>query len=219
MNPAQLVLLGICTAIVAAVLYFTLWRAWLFLKPDSIRIEADEPADKMQLPGIIEEQAEKLVALGFVALGTHWEKPAFTKETVSYDYVNREQKVFASIYEGRDGVARVYLLTPIKCPDGSTGFVVTANYRRPARELRGCYYSGGLEDYAVDRVLKAHLRRVENEKLEAIGDYTIDGRIAAGREWFKGFGRTEVRWQNLHGLLWAGGAVAIFVIGCIRVFS
>jgi hypothetical protein len=219
LNPASLFMLALGAGAVGVVLHFTLWRAWLFVKPQSMIIEPDEPAEKMNLPGVIEAIAEDLEKFGFKAIGTHYEKPRFTKETVSYDYANTEKKVFATIYEGRDGGARMYLLTPIKCPDGSTGFVVTANYRRPAREIGRCYYSGGLEDYATERVLKAHLRRVENEKLEPIGEFNAEGRITAARAWFAGFGRTEVRAQNLHGLLWSAGAVAMLVSGIIRFLS
>lgn len=218
-NPAPVVMLGLGTAAVGVVLWLTLWRAWLFLRPDSIRIETDEPPDKMNLPVALEQLSEELGALGFKPLGSHWEKPAFTKETMSYDYVNADKRVFATLYEGRDGGARMYLLTPIKCPDGATGFVVTGNYRRPAREVSRCYYSGGLENYAAERVVKAHLRRLDNEKLEPTGDYSAEGRLAAGRAWFKGFGRTEIRAQNLHGLLWSVSAVAMLVVGAINVFG
>lgn len=212
-------MLGVCVGAVIVVLYLTLWRAWLFVRPDSIELEADEPADKMNVPGDLEALVGQLKTLGFSPLGSHYEKPLFTKETVSYDYVNAEKKAFATVYEGRDGAARMYLLTPIKCPDGSTGFIVTANYRRPAREIGRCYYSGGLENYAPERVVKAHFRRIENEKLEPVGDFSLEGRIVAARGWFKGYGRTEIRAQNLHGLLWSASAVTLLVVGVVRLFT
>lgn len=218
LNPAALGMLALCITAVGVVLYLMAWRAWLFVRPDSIQMELDEPADKIQLPGDLEALAEELQKLGFKALGSHWEKPLFTRETVSYDYVNAEKKVFATVYEGRDGAARMYLLTPIRCPDGSTGFVVTANYRRPAREIGRCYYSGGLEGYSPERVVKAHLRRLDNEKLEPTGDFSAEGRLAAGRSWFKSYGRTEIRAQNLHGLLWSASAVTVLIVGFVRLF-
>lgn len=218
-NPAPIAMLGFGVAAVGVVLYLMLWRAWLFVRPDSIRIELDEPPDKMQLPSELEKLAAELGALGFKSIGSHWEKPAFTKETVSYDYVNAEKKVFATLYEGRDGGGRLYLLTPIKCANGTTGFVVTANYRRPAREVGRCYFSGGLENYSADRVVKAHLRRLDTQKLEPTGDFTSEGRLTAGRQWFKGYGRTEIRAQNLHGVLWSASALAMLVVGFIKVFG
>ncbi|MFL5318904.1 MAG: hypothetical protein ACJ790_04550, partial [Myxococcaceae bacterium] len=149
----------------------------------------------------------------FQALGSHWEKPLFTGFTSSFDYAKPDVHVFATLYLGRDGAARLYFLTPLK----DDGFVVTANYRRPARELTGRYYSGGLEEYAPDRVFKAHLRRIDNEKLQPSGAFSQDDRISAAKRWFGSYGQSEIRWQNLHGLLWTLATIAAVVSAVIEL--
>lgn len=216
MNFGQLLFLSIPLAVAGLVIYLNAWRAVLFVRPASMRIEADEPPDQWKLPEELQKLAKWLTENGFRPLGSHWEKPLFTRETVSYDFVDPGHSVFATLYVGRDGGARLYLLTPIKGRGGEDGFVVTANYRRPARELPGQYYSGGLEEYAPDRVLKAHLRRLENEKLAPRGELTHEARIEEGRRWFQTFGQNEIRWQNLQGLLWTLGTVAMLVLAVIQ---
>lgn len=195
------------------VIYVNLWRAALFVKPSSMKIEADEPPDQMSLPPELETLENWLRQNGFQVLGSHWEKPLFTGFSMSYDYVLPDKHTFATLYVGRDGGTRLYFLTPTE----NDGFVVTANYRRPARQLKGRYYSGGLEEYSPDRVFKAHLRRIDNEGLKPTGAFTHEARLAAGKRWFESYGASEIRWQNLHGLLWTLGTVTAVILAVIEL--
>ncbi len=182
-----------------AIFYFFLWRAVLCVAPQSMRIEADAPGEKMSLDAHLHPLDKALRALGFTPLGSRLERPWLTAQTVNYDYAAAASRSFATLYLGRDGSARLYYLTPLQ----GGGFVITADHRRPAREVPGRYLSGGLEDVPPDRLLKAHLRRVETTGKPVDGPFDQDARVEAARAWFSGLGRTEVRLQNLVGLLWS----------------
>jgi hypothetical protein len=192
---------GLVLAVV--LLAMNLWRAVLFLFPSSVRVEPEAPADQMDLPLELGPVATGLQALGFVPLGSHEEKPRLQRATRSYDWAHPGERVFATAYLGSDGAPRLYLLTPL-APEG---FVITSGYRRPALELPGRYRSGSLEDASPERLLRAHLRRLEG--LTPAGDFTWEGRVQAGRSWYQGLGRKEIRRQNLQGLLWTAMALAI----------
>ncbi|MBU8896104.1 hypothetical protein DRW03_05745 [Corallococcus sp. H22C18031201] len=179
------------------------WRALLYLFPRSVRVEAEAPADQMALPEALRPLARQLEALGFVALGSHEEKPLLQRASRSYDWAHPTEQVFATLHEGRQGAPRLYLLTPL-APEG---FVITADYRRPALDLPGRYRSGSLDDASPERLLRAHARRLEG--LSPTGDFTWEGRVQAGRSWYQGLGRHEIRRQNLQGLLWTAIALAI----------
>lgn len=198
--------LGIAVAglvLAVVLLVMNLWRAILFLFPSSVRVEPEAPADQMDLPLELGAVATQLQALGFVPLGSHEEKPRLQRATRSYDWAHPGERVFATLYLGADDSPRLYLLTPL-APEG---FVITSGYRRPAMELPGRYRSGSLEDASPERLLRAHLRRLEG--LTPSGDFTWEGRVQAGRSWYQGLGRKEIRRQNLQGLLWTVMAVAI----------
>ncbi|MBI3184537.1 MAG: hypothetical protein HYZ28_20570 [Myxococcales bacterium] len=193
------------------VLYLNLWRAVLCLWPPSIRIEAEVPADKMQVPAELSALEKEVLSLGFRPVGSRFEKPRFTRETISYDYACDKDGAFATLYLSRDGSPRLYFLT--RTDQGA--FVISANYRRPAREVPGRYFSAGLEDVSPERVYKAHLRRTASFGAP-IGRLDQEGRLEAARHWFSGPGRVEVRQKNLHGLLWSLaslGMVAVAVFG------
>jgi hypothetical protein len=200
--------LGIAVAglvLAVVLLVMNLWRAILFLFPSSVRVEPEAPADQMDLPLELGALATGLQALGFVPLGSHEEKPRLQRATRSYDWAHPGERIFATAYLGADGTPRFYLLTPL-APEG---FVITSSYRRPAMELPGRYRSGSLEDASPERLLRAHLRRLEG--LTRAGDFTWEGRVQAGRSWYQGLGRKEIRRQNLQGLLWTVMALAIVV--------
>lgn len=184
-------------------LSLNLWRAVLFLFPSSVRVEPEAPADQMDLPVELEPLATQLKALGFVPLGSHEEKPRLQKATRSYDWAHPGERVFATLHLGHDGSPRLYLLTPV----APQGFVITAGYRRPALEVPGVYRSGSLEDASPERLLRAHLRRLEG--FTPTGNFTWEGRVEAGRSWYQGLGRKEIRRQNLQGLLLTVMALAI----------
>jgi len=183
--------------------WLNLWRAVLVLFPASVRVEPEAPADQMDLPQECAAQAGQLKALGFLPLGSHDEKPRLRAATRSYNYAHPGEKVFATLHLGPDGQPRLYFLTPV-APDG---FVITAGYRRAALDIPGRYRAGGLEDAAPDRLLRAHLKRLEG--LTPSGEFTWEGRVAAGRSWYRGLGQKEIRRQNLPGLLWTVAALAI----------
>jgi hypothetical protein len=190
-------------------LRFTLWRALLFLWPESLRVEADEPPREWDgrdwglLPLELRGAAAEMFALGFVPLGTHVEKPLLGPTRTCFDLVNTGARAHATLFQGTDHRARVYLLTTLE--DG--GYVVSAGYRRPAREVPGRYLSGYLENATPERVVRAHLRRVEGHA--ATLDATLEGRVAAQRAWYRGPGRPEVRQRNARGLLWSVGTLGM----------
>jgi hypothetical protein len=190
-------------ALATTLLALNLWRAALYLFPSRVRVEPEAPADQMNLPSELAPAEEQLRALGFHALGNHEEKPPLKRATLSYDYAHPGERVFATLHLGSDGTPRLYFLTPLE-PEG---FVVTADYRRPALDIPGRYRSGGLEEAPPERVFRAHLRRLEG--LTPTGDFTWEGRVEAGRSWYRGLGQREIRRQNLPGLLWTVAALAI----------
>jgi hypothetical protein len=192
---------GLTIALV--VLRLNLWRAILCVAPSSMRVERDDDGEHMDLPMQLEQLSQELRSFGFSAIGSRREKPALASPTVSYDFANPQERAFATLYLGRDGRPRLYFLTPTT----HGGFVITANYRRPARQLQGRYLSGGLEHIPLERIYKAHQKRMEG--FEAVGPFTLEGRIEAARAWFSGYGRSEIRQQNLHGLLWSVGTLGI----------
>lgn len=203
-NWLNLILYTMGAGVLAVVMRGNLWRAWLCLRPTSITIEADAPAGQIKLPEELEKPDVELRALGFVSLGSHLEQPRFGPEMFSYDYAHPSDRCFATLYVGTTGEAKLYFLTPTQ----HHGFVITANHRRPAREIKGRYLSGSLEALPAARVYTAHLRRVGEVGVPE-GEFTQAGRIAAAKAWFAGPGNVEVRQQNALGLLWTVGTVGM----------
>ncbi|WP_224364132.1 hypothetical protein [Hyalangium versicolor] len=194
-------LTGLALAVMLLVLNF--WRAILYLFPARVRVEPDAPGDQMNLPEDFEPVAQQLQALGFIPLGSHEEKPPLRRTSLSYDYAHPAERVFATLHRGPDASPRLYFLTPL-APEG---FVITAGYRRPGLDIPGRYRSGGLPDASPERLFRAHLRRLEG--LSPMGDFTWEGRVEAGRSWYRGLGQKEIRKQNLTGLLWTVAALAL----------
>ena len=190
--------------VAAALLRWHLWRAVIFLAPSSVRIEADSPPGMASIPSALEATHDAFVALGFEHLGTHFEHPRFGRRVLHFDYVHREKQVFAAVHAGLEGQALFTLLTPTH----GGGSALTASFRRPCRDLKGRYVSGGLEGAAPERLLKAHLRRVP-EAGTPEADWSLEGRVAAARAWYAGTGKGEVRQQNAVGLLWTLGALGM----------
>lgn len=187
----------------ALVLYFNLGRALLCLAP-SVRIEAEAPADKAQAPAELSPLERELRSLGFRPLGSRYEKPRLGRGTVSYDYAQEAERVFATLYLGRQGSPRLYFLSQTD----QAAFVISANYRRPAREVPGRYFSAGLEGCAPERVYRAHLKRVASFG-KPVGRFDQEGRVEAARAWFAGPGQLELRLGNLQGLVWSLGALGV----------
>jgi hypothetical protein len=189
-------------ACAAALLAANLWRALLFFFPGSVQVEAEAPADQMALPPELGAAARELEALGFVAVGSHEERPRLRRPTRAYAFRHRSAPAFATLSLGADGAPRLDFLTPL-APEG---FVVTAAYRRAALE-RPRYRSGGLPGASAARVFEAHLRRLAG--LAPAGDFTWEGRVAAARAWFSGMGRHELRREHLQGVVWTLAALLI----------
>ena len=185
-------------------LRFQLWRAVLFLRPQSVRIEADTPDASVLVPGALEATWDALKAAGFTPLGSHLEHARFAPPVTMYDAAHEARGTFASVFEGKDGRARVVLLSPVE----GGGFVLTANYRRPARDVPGRYVSGGIEGASVERIVNAHARRLASLGA-AKGPWTLDARVDAARNWFRDSGKAELRQQHAVGLLWTLGALGM----------
>jgi hypothetical protein len=180
-----------------------LWRAVLFVRPQSMRVEADTPDGGVPVPSSLQASWEVLRALGFTRLGTHLEHARFSAPLTLYDAAHPEKQLFASVFEGRDGKARLVLLTPLE-----QGFVLTADHRRPAREVPGRYLSGGIEGVSVERLVNAHVRRLASLG-SARGPWTLEARVDAARAWYAGAGKPELRQQHAVGLLWTLGALGM----------
>ncbi|MEW5740373.1 MAG: hypothetical protein AB1938_15700 [Myxococcota bacterium] len=180
-----------------------LWRAVLFLRPQSVLVEVDTPDGGVLVPGALEAAWEGLKALGFTPLGSHLEHARFSAPVTLFDAAHAEKGMFASVFEGKDGQVRVVLLTPTE-----GGFVLTANYRRPAREVPGRYSSGGLEGASVERLVNAHARRIAAHS-QAKAPWTLEARVDAARRWYRGAGKAELRQQHAVGLLWTLGALGM----------
>jgi hypothetical protein len=191
------------------VLYRNLWRALLFLWPASVRTDIDTPAGQVEIPPRLAQLGRELSTLGFRELGSRYEKPFLGEERLCYEYAYPDLKVFATLYRNRFDQPRLFYLTLV---DG--GFVITANYRRPAREIPQRYLSGGLENISAERLLKAHLRRLE--PFRPRGEYNAETRLASAREWQSGLGRSEVREQNMVGLLWSAAVVGLALAAVIQ---
>ncbi len=208
MDRVVLIRLFVAALAMAGLRYF-LWRAILFLKPESLRIEADEPPSKWDgddwglVPAHLRAASQELLGLGFLPLGTHVERAVLGPTRICFDYVHHESRAHATLFEGPGGQPNVYLLTTLE----GGGFVVSASYRRPAIEVPGRYLSGYLEEATVERVVRAHWRRIDG--LQTTLDATLDGRVAAQRAWHDGFGKPEVRQRNARGLLWSVGTLGM----------
>jgi hypothetical protein len=214
MDATQWLQLLALAALCGVILRLNLWRALLWLSPGSLRIHAEDGPSGVKLPHPLVPVAAALEELGFVALGSRQEKPLLEKPTLSFDYVLEGEATFATLFQGSLGRPRLYFLTPLQ----GGGFVLTANHRRPAREVKGHYVSGGLEGLSPERLLKAHRRRVQGFEVAKGADLSLQGRVEAARAWFAGPGRSEVRQQNVLGLLWSVGTVGMVVAASAALF-
>ncbi len=189
-------------ALAAVVLYKNFWRGVLCIAPSTMSVDIEDPPDRVVLPAELAPTAKQLGLLGFALIGSRREKPRFAPGVLWYDYANEKERVFATLSVARNGKPRLYYLTPVQ----GDGFVITANYRRPAKEA-GRYLAGSLDDSPPARVYRAHLRRIE--PLDASGEYTLEGRLKAAKAWLAGPGRSELRQQNLAALVWTAGTLGI----------
>lgn len=202
-HQADYLLIPIGLALAGFMLYRNFWRAILCIAPSTLEVDAEDPPDRMKVPRELSPMAEQLGALGFVPIGTRREKPKFAAAMLFHDFACPNEGVFATLSLGRDLKPCLYFLTRTE----QDGFVITANYRRPAKEIPGRYLAGSLDDFPPVRVYKAHLKRIG--PLARSGDYTQAGRLEAAEAWYAGPGRSEIRQQNLQGLVWTVGTLGI----------
>lgn len=200
-NILDIALWILAAIFVWAVLAPNLWRALLFIKPASIAVFADEPAEP--LPVELQPLANDLRALGFVPLGSHLERPPLGPTTRLFDFVHRDANTFATAYFARGGAPRLFFLTLLA--DG--GCVLTSNYRRPMKPIPGRYLSAHYESWPLKRLLAAHLRMASGRPAQQATD--MASRITAARRWFETFGAAEIRQVNLPGLLWTLGTLGM----------
>jgi hypothetical protein len=187
----------------ATVLYFFLWRALVTIFPGWVKTELEAPAEGSRVPDELKAQDEALRSLGFTLLGTRSEKAPLSPELISFDYSHPE-KVFATAFLARDGRPRLYFLS--RTDRGA--IVISANYRRAAREIPGRYFSSSLEDCTPERLYRAHTRTVPSFGAP-VGPLDQEGRLELARAWFAGPGKLELRLQNLPGLLWTVAALGM----------
>ncbi|WP_187345013.1 hypothetical protein [Cystobacter ferrugineus] len=181
------------------------WRAVLFVYPDRVRLLPDASAERMELPPELVARGEQLRALGFRPLGVHLEKSPLRRGFRSYDFVHPEERVFATLHLSSQGQPRLYLLTPL----APRGFELTADSKRLAFDVPGLYRAVGMPECPPELLLQAHRLRVR--EVCPAEDFTWEGRLQAGRDWYQGPGAQEIRRQNLPGLLWTLVALAIVV--------
>jgi len=193
-------------------LLFAVWglrrnlsRAVLFIAPGTLLIDSEDPPDRMQVPAELATLARELERLGFSPIGSRREKPLFAGATTYYDYANAPQGVFATLFSSRSGQPHLYYLTATP----GSGYVITASYRRPSREVPGVYLAGVLEGFPPERIYRAHLRRIE--PLGSVGEYTQQSRLEVAKAWASGPGRSEIRQQNFQGLMWTA-AILVFLV-------
>lgn len=197
--------------VAAGLLRFFAWRAVLCLLPGSARVEVETPADVTVIPGELEDTWAELKKLGFTLLGAHSEKYPLKGEVLFVDGVHGKEPVVASLTIGPDEQDLLTLWT-----QSDRGFVVTANYKRPSREVPGSYLSGSIDGAAVERLLKVHVRRIAEIGAAKRLD-TLEKRVAAAREWFSNSGKPELRQEHAVGLLWSVGALGMVAAALFRL--
>jgi hypothetical protein len=201
-GSADLVLFVVVLAGSAAVAWLNVGRSLLFLRPESLAIEPEAPADQAKVPDELSGLARELGEQGFTFLGSHTERAWQRKTQTFYDFAHLLEGTFATIWMAASGERELELWTW-----SEAGGLITANHRRPVREEPGRYQSSYLEKANVARLVKAHSRRAEGRKGQ--GPFTLEGRVEVGRAWLAGPGRTEIRQQHLSGLLWTLGTLVM----------
>lgn len=211
---AQSPLVAVLALVGALVLLrFQAWRAIVCLRPQSVRVELETPADVTEVPPELEDTWGELKKLGFVLLGMHSEKPALGSARLFLDGKHPEHPVIASLTTSRDEQDELVFFT-----QSDRGFVITANYRRLSTEVPGEYLAGGLEGASPERLLKAHLRRVPEIGAPKVLA-TLEDRVAAARDWYSRSGKPELRQQHAVGLLWTLGALGMVAAALFRLVA
>ncbi len=195
----------------AVLLRFFAWRAALFLRPSAVKVEVETPADVTPIPDELADTWAELQKLGFTLLGSHSERSLFRGDVHFIDGVHATEPVVASLTVGRDEQDHLTLWT-----QSERGFVVTANFERPSRDVPGTYLSGSIDGAAPERLFKVHLRRVPEIGASVRLD-TLEKRVDAARAWFSRSGKPELRQEHAVGLLWSVGALGMVAAALFAV--
>lgn len=195
----------------AVLLRFFAWRAALFLRPSAVKVEVETPADVTPIPDELADTWAELQKLGFTLLGAHSERSLFRGDVHFIDGVHATEPVVASLTVGRDEQDHLTLWT-----QSERGFVVTANFERPSRDVPGTYLSGSIDGAAPERLFKVHLRRVPEIGASVRLD-TLEKRVDAARAWFSRSGKPELRQEHAVGLLWSVGALGMVAAALFAV--
>lgn len=200
-------------ALASGLLFVFAWRAVLALAPQTARLEVETPADVTVVPDALSEPWAELKQLGFVLLGTHSEKFWFRAPVLYVDAVHATEPVVASLTAGPDEQDHTTLWTM-----SDRGFVITSNFKRPAREVAGAYLSGSIDGASGDRLFKVHLRRVPEigpaHRVDA-----IEKHVDAARAWFLKSGKPELRQQHALALLWSIGALGMVCAAFLKLWE
>jgi hypothetical protein len=199
-------IIALCVA--AYLLYRSFPGALLFIFPGLMR-QRPEEQPPVEDPAPIQQIAQALSALGFARLGVRREIFPLGSSTLSYDFVNANEKTYASVYLVDRKRFRLYFFTPY---DGGAA-VLTADHKRPGAVLDGYYLAGGLNKASPEQLWAAHKRQMvamEDTGRDRIAKNDLEDRIACARTWFTGVGKREVRVRNLTSLFMA--TISLFVI-------
>lgn len=192
---------------------FLLWRlapqAVLCVWPSGMRLDIDTPAHATEVPGVMEELDGQLKSLGFSVAGIHREKSPLAPERYVLDWTHETLPVCAFAPLGGDDVT-LLSRSPSLC-------VVTSNFARPSFE-RHDYLSGGLDGVSMERLLKAHLRRLPVSG-EAQSFVSLETCVSAIADWYQGAGRSELRRRHALALLWSVGALGMVGVLTLRLLS
>ncbi len=193
---------------------FVLWRhlsgGLLFAWPGLMRsrkLSESEVADHQSFLDMVEPE---LKPLGYTLIGGHAEKPPLGRSIICFDYVNEQDRSWATVYRQRNE-ANLYFLTRFE--DGA--YVLTADHKRTGVE-RDDYLAGGLPDAKPEPLQAVHQRRVERMKSAGripAQDLSLDARVRAAEEWFKGHGVRETRAKNFVALILS--LMGLYIIGSV----
>lgn len=190
------------------VLRFQLWRALAFVFPRKLEVEPDAPADQMAPPQSLQPRIDALVRCGFVPLGRHTERRPLGPLALTYDFAAPGEQTYAMLVCSPGGESGLTFLSPL----AENGFVVTSDYRRPARSIPGRYEAGGVDGGEPARVYRAHRKRMERMVGTQQFEAALEGCVAAVVRCNALWGSAEVRQRHLFALLWTLGSLGMVVV-------
>lgn len=206
------------------------WRALICWRPGSARFEVEDGTPDVPIPGWLEPTHEALRALEFVPVGSFIEARRFGPTRTAWAYVHPKERTFAVVADS-PLVRHHGLLTPPEprieregpsarvtyvSTDG-THHLLSSNFRRPGTSTPG-QQCAGLPGAAVDRLFRAHQRRIA-ELGQPTSNLTLEALLLILGRWRDGPGAPELRRQHAVGLLWTLGGLGMViasVVGLIR---